>query len=120
MTDTYADDIHPAHADRKMAMALRIGDQIMEKGGPLATSEALAEAGDVTWGRIAFLLDEVRVPSPATRAMVVAYLRHVEKREAEAKARVDKLVATLSATFGDNPSVRVGTMEDFIKVLTES
>lgn len=116
MTQSDFDDIHPKHARNKMLMAVRIGDQIMEKGGPLASSEALAEAGDATWSRIAFLLDEARTPSPATRAMVVAYIETVEAKMATAEALLREAVSSMA----NGTVVRAGSLEDFLNVLLDA
>ena len=116
MTD-HIEDIHPKHGRNKMLQAVRIGDALIERGGPTGTSETVAEMGDKTWARACQLLGESHVPGPTTRAMVVAYMETVEAKMAKAERLVKDLERSLRSSLqGD----RIGSLEDFVEVLLQA
>lgn len=76
--------IHPAHAANMAAKADRFARFLHAHGAGFDDPDAVAWMDDANWERIAGLMGETRVPSPATRAMTVVLLRALRAAETAA------------------------------------
>jgi hypothetical protein len=105
---TTAPPIHPAHAANMAAKADRLARWIHAN---LTTDvNVVARLDDADWERIADVMDETRIPSPATRAMAVVLIRSLRAAElvAARSLRAAELVA--ARTVDTDPFAGLGDL----------